>query len=1120
MRQPATTDLLGESLNLARRLGLRGTPGLWLIDGIAQPFVWGPLAGSIYLPADFGRHGTAEHRRGILMHELAHIARYDAAINLLQVLVQAAFFFHPLVWWANKRIRQEREKCCDEIAIAHLGGSPRRYGEAIVESLVREYASTRAVSSLAIAGPVKNIEERIQTILRPNRRFYRGPSRLAVVCVLLLGALSIPTALVLTVQPATEEPAAAPAGDSNVAGKPAVADAGAAGELAVTHNATNDITPPAVSQPADEPQEAVSAPAMHTQRVPAHYKGTLPNGVTVELLGGSRLPPKDWWRPGGGPLHDIPRGLQILQDPAIAFETPGTTPHRPVPGPRDMAKMPTHAGPDARMPTVKPTKPIEPMPGTEGTPRLMRKPSLAFAVQLGEIPKTGATVTHVISPSADAPVLPRLHVRSQDHDRPLIVSGTVPESTDAVTVQVGVATGDWTTRSTVRPEHQKLACQGLGTVTILLLHPSGDRTLVTTDDTIDGYDLRVVALDAGGTVHEPSILPSAIVVPQNPHLSNIEFDLEPARIASLQIQTRPYDWISFRNVTTSPNHPTEVEVRVLKFGAKDGPAASKPPGSRPAGSQPSTPPAAGGNTILPGVGLEIIQVDDPIGKIQQVFGEPDERTESQKEGIWISYRPSLGIDFWAPMRTKRIQEIRFNKGFEGRMPDGIHIGSTLQEVLAASGGALKTVTVSRSELDAHKAGEDRVLYRVRAGGLLGFLGLSGYEFVDAKRGMLYWFDKGGKAIQIVTYAPGLAGMSKPMTQPAAASQAAEPLPGWDLTHDLKGYPSQAPQALFEALKANILDEKWNYASGDLYSFTLRNSAPQREARRNIFKIVDVTPRQTKLLVDASICFIDVAGTDDDAVTVQATIFVRSRTSGQAADAFARQIDVELAVDGPNVRLGDHYATFRSRDIESAGVMYTVKLPRRMAVDVRIPNGRLCVRDIDGGLTFIGGGSVAGEHIAGPVYIRNNNGRTLLHDTASPQKVSIDQGNGSVALLRVAGPLDLRLGNGGVYLDARLAAPSTCRAIVDHGQVNIVGLDRPDIQGFRLTASAVTLHGSQGQEELQARSIATKPIHPPREPSYACTVAVIDGTMDIWMPEGAASQPAAVAPPSSQPDTDQ
>ena len=197
-RRVLPDELEGWVKSLFSALDLRTFPKLWLIDSIGQPFVWGLLRGSIYLPTDFVKIEDPEHRRGILGHEISHMVRYDAAVNCLQVMAQAIFWFHPFVWWANKRIRAEREKCCDEMVIALLKAKVKDYSIAIVNILVTEHESTRPVPSLAVAGPVKNIEERIKTMLRPGKEFYKRPSLVALVVVLLIALLTVPAALVLT----------------------------------------------------------------------------------------------------------------------------------------------------------------------------------------------------------------------------------------------------------------------------------------------------------------------------------------------------------------------------------------------------------------------------------------------------------------------------------------------------------------------------------------------------------------------------------------------------------------------------------------------------------------------------------------------------------------------------------------------------------------------------------------------------------------------------------------------------------------------------------------------------------------------------------------------------------
>ena len=184
-----------EFVELVQMLGIKSRPKLCLIRDISQPFVWGIVRGCIYLPEGFSGQGTERQRRQILAHELAHVLRWDAFVNALQMIAQAIFIFHPLVWWMNKCMRHEREKCCDEIAIAALGIESHEYGDTIVERLVAHFEPRVPASALAISGHAKELEDRIKTILLPGRTFHRRPTFVAALTVFIVACVIIPMGL-------------------------------------------------------------------------------------------------------------------------------------------------------------------------------------------------------------------------------------------------------------------------------------------------------------------------------------------------------------------------------------------------------------------------------------------------------------------------------------------------------------------------------------------------------------------------------------------------------------------------------------------------------------------------------------------------------------------------------------------------------------------------------------------------------------------------------------------------------------------------------------------------------------------------------------------------------------
>ncbi|MCH8216601.1 MAG: M48 family metalloprotease [Planctomycetes bacterium] len=197
-RQPVPTQTQNDLEIVSKQLGWSESPQAWLITKASQPFIWGWCKGTVYLPQTFIELNHTEYRHAILAHELSHIQRRDPGVNLLQIIAQGLFWFHPLVWWANSQMRQEREKCCDEKALAHLGMTVQDYCQALVNTLARASQGQTPRGSLAISGPVKHMENRIKTMVHTKRCFTKGPSRLGVIVTMVLAMFVVPVAIGLT----------------------------------------------------------------------------------------------------------------------------------------------------------------------------------------------------------------------------------------------------------------------------------------------------------------------------------------------------------------------------------------------------------------------------------------------------------------------------------------------------------------------------------------------------------------------------------------------------------------------------------------------------------------------------------------------------------------------------------------------------------------------------------------------------------------------------------------------------------------------------------------------------------------------------------------------------------
>jgi beta-lactamase regulating signal transducer with metallopeptidase domain len=134
---------------LRRQMGIRRFVDLRLSSRITNPLTAGVLRPWILLPVTALTSLSAEQIEVILSHELAHIRRADYFWNLLQTMVETLFFFHPAVWWISRRVREERELCCDDIAVRRCS-DPTVYAAALVR--LEEERRNRLHLAMALDG--------------------------------------------------------------------------------------------------------------------------------------------------------------------------------------------------------------------------------------------------------------------------------------------------------------------------------------------------------------------------------------------------------------------------------------------------------------------------------------------------------------------------------------------------------------------------------------------------------------------------------------------------------------------------------------------------------------------------------------------------------------------------------------------------------------------------------------------------------------------------------------------------------------------------------------------------------------------------------------------------------
>src|SRR5204862_8325096 len=191
--EPVTDEawlrLLGD---LSLELGLTRPVRLLQSEGPAMPMTWGVRRPAILLPVD-ADDWTAERRRDVLLHELAHIKRHDFLTQLLARIACALYWFQPLAWLAATRLREERERACDD-HVLRAGATPSAYATHLLD-IARGLRAARATSlaSVALARPAQ-LATRLLDVLDTRRSRDTLSARSAIPTWLAAIAVVVPLA--------------------------------------------------------------------------------------------------------------------------------------------------------------------------------------------------------------------------------------------------------------------------------------------------------------------------------------------------------------------------------------------------------------------------------------------------------------------------------------------------------------------------------------------------------------------------------------------------------------------------------------------------------------------------------------------------------------------------------------------------------------------------------------------------------------------------------------------------------------------------------------------------------------------------------------------------------------
>jgi beta-lactamase regulating signal transducer with metallopeptidase domain len=194
VRRAAPAGELAPMLDQVQRAaGLRRPLRLKMVEDRTSPAVAGLLRPVILLPRVVAEQLSAEQLRAVLLHEAMHLRRCDLWTNCAQALLQSLYWWHPLVWLANGRLRRLREEAVDDAVMLALADGAEIYAPTLLE--VARLAFRRPLLSLGLVGILESrsaLRQRIERLVAFRAPRRAGLSLVSLLAILGFSAVALP----------------------------------------------------------------------------------------------------------------------------------------------------------------------------------------------------------------------------------------------------------------------------------------------------------------------------------------------------------------------------------------------------------------------------------------------------------------------------------------------------------------------------------------------------------------------------------------------------------------------------------------------------------------------------------------------------------------------------------------------------------------------------------------------------------------------------------------------------------------------------------------------------------------------------------------------------------------
>lgn len=182
-----------------RSLGRQNEMEVIACPTLVEPGVFGMVRPVLLLPDGIADRLTPAQMQSIVAHELCHVRHRDNLTSALHMIVEALFWFHPLVWWIGTRLVAERERACDE-EVLRMGNEPQVYAEGILK-VCQFYLESPSACMAGVTG--SNLKKRIEEIMTQHVSVKLDFARKVLLVAMGLAAVAGPVAIGLLHAPRT-----------------------------------------------------------------------------------------------------------------------------------------------------------------------------------------------------------------------------------------------------------------------------------------------------------------------------------------------------------------------------------------------------------------------------------------------------------------------------------------------------------------------------------------------------------------------------------------------------------------------------------------------------------------------------------------------------------------------------------------------------------------------------------------------------------------------------------------------------------------------------------------------------------------------------------------------------